>query len=61
MKHTYKTPSILIVRLASERALLEGSLYKYDTKVTGSNGGWVKEDVTSTTSRYDVWDDDWSD
>ncbi len=61
MKQTYKTPAILIVKLAAERALLEGSLQKFDTQpqVTGTNGGWAKEDASST-SGYNVWDDDWS-
>ena len=60
MKRTYKTPSILIVKLASKQAMLQNSL-PMDSETTITNeadGSWVKSDRSS--SRYDVWDDDWS-
>ena len=32
-----------------------------EREVTGTDGGWVKgESSTSSTSSYNVWDDDWS-
>ena len=60
MKRTYKTPSILIVKLASKQAMLESSLPMDSGKTINeeANGSWVKSDRSS--SRYDVWDDDWS-
>jgi hypothetical protein len=41
---------------------LNDSLMISTSENTVENGGWVKEDATSSTSRdsYNVWDDDWS-
>ncbi|MBO4907057.1 MAG: hypothetical protein J5486_08520 [Bacteroidaceae bacterium] len=60
MKRIYNSPAILIVKLASERALLEGSLQINNTTV--NQDAWVKQDASnsSSSSNYNVWNDDWS-
>ncbi len=59
MKKTYIHPALIIVRVATEGRILEGSLYMNNSRtVTGTNGGWVKSDRSRDS--YNVWDDDWS-
>lgn len=57
MKTVYQSPVVRTIEMNVSDSLL---LSTSETEVSGTNGGWVKEDVTNTTSRYNVWDDDWS-
>ena len=58
MKKTYISPELLVVKLTTERVLLEGSLQLYSTTVEDDLGGWVKED-NSPISGSNVWDEEW--
>jgi len=40
--------------------MIAESLGLHDSQAIGSSGGWVKEDNTSSTPSYNVWNDDWS-
>ena len=58
MKKTYIIPELQIIKMHMQDSIL---LYTSETTVEGDNGGWVKQDVTSTTrDSYNVWGDDWS-
>ena len=59
MKTIYQSPKVYILEIqASDHILLNTS----DTKISGENGGWVKEDpLNPSKPHYDVWDDDWRD
>lgn len=58
MKTVYQIPALRIVEMAMQDSLL---LSTSETKVEGTSGGWVKEDVVSTQDKsYNVWDDNWS-
>ena len=60
MKKTYIIPVLSVVTLELENRLLADSygVYRNAAAVTGENGGWAKD--ATTTSGYNVWDDDWS-
>lgn len=58
---TYKKPSILIVKLQSTQHLMDlsgGGTTSVSNRYADDDG-FVKEDVSSSSS-YNVWDDDWS-
>ena len=58
MKKAYITPETLLMRIASEKLIAE-SIGINEKRAT--SGGWVKEDNTSSSSSsYNVWNDDWS-
>ncbi len=58
MKKIYQTPELQIITMHLHDSLM---LAQSETTVSGSKGGWVKEDVSSTSrDSYNVWDDDWS-
>jgi len=59
MKRQYITPGLLVVKLTSVHALLEGSLLMSGNTVTDSNGGWTREYDNSSISNKNVWDDEW--
>ena len=62
MKKTYKTPVTKLVRLnggAYCQSLIIGSGVTPAGRGNGTD--LVKEDNVSSSSRYNVWDDDWSD
>ena len=60
MKKTYISPTLQIVKINCEKLIAE-SYGIYGQSVSNENGGWVKgESSPSSTSRYNVWDDDWS-
>ena len=62
MKKQYITPGLLVVKLTSEHALLEGSLLMSGNTVTDSNGGWTREyevPISSNSGSSSVWDDEW--
>ena len=62
MKKIYQNPTTLIVKLnggAVCDALVVGSGLTSSTRGDGTD--LVKEDNVSSSSRYNVWDDDWSD
>lgn len=60
MKRIYIAPILQVVTIHTERLVAE-SIAKYDTGsdgtvlVKGNNGS-----TTSSSSSYNVWDDDWS-
>ena len=59
MKKTYKSPKALIVELQINNSLL---LSTSETNVSGTNGGWVKEqagDDTPSITDKNVWDEEW--
>ena len=59
MKKTYISPELVAVELHSRSTVLSGSLVIDGTKtVSGTNGGWVKEDNTSIND-VNVWDEEW--
>ena len=59
MKKTYRSPELVAVELHSRSTVLSGSLVIDGTKtVSGTNGGWVKEDNTSIND-VNVWDEEW--
>ena len=58
MKKTYISPELLVVKLTTERVLLEGSLQLNSTTVSGDLGGWVKED-NGPIGNVNVWDEEW--
>ena len=60
MKKTYIIPQMQLTVVDCESLIAE-SLIIGDGTATGEDGGWVKQDVTSTTrDSYNVWGDDWS-
>jgi len=59
MKKTYQSPEALIVKIQVHESLL---LSTSETKVSGSSGGWVKEQVVddnSTINDKSLWDEEW--
>ena len=61
MKKTYIAPTFVAVELRSKSQILSGSLIIDGTKtVSGTSGGWVKEDYNSNTvNDVNVWDNEW--
>ena len=61
MKKIYQAPEVQIIEMQIQDSVM---LTTSDRTVEGTNGGWVKGESTSSssssTSRYNVWDDDWS-
>ena len=58
MKKTYISPELLVVKLASKRAFLEGSLQLTDALVEDEFGGWIKEENSPITDKS-IWDEEW--
>lgn len=59
MKNSYISPAINIVELRLHRPFMD-VMSVYDKEITNEEHvGLVKGESTST-SRYNVWDDDWS-
>ena len=60
MKKIYMIPTTTTVAVNVVSSILEGSLQMIND--TTSDGGWVKGDRGSRSSRqdYNVWNDDWS-
>ncbi len=58
MKKTYIIPALLVVTVATEGRLLDGSLQISNN--SGETDAFVKEQSTAGASHYSVWDDDWS-
>ena len=59
MKKTYISPELVAVELHSRSTVLSGSLVIDGTKtVSGTDGGWVKEESSSVTNKS-VWDEEW--
>ena len=59
MKKTYISPKALIVKIQIHNSLL---LSTSETQVSGTKGGWVKEQVNndnSTISDKNLWDEEW--
>ncbi len=56
MKKTYKSPKALIVELQINKSLL---LTMSNNTVLDDNGGWVKEENTTTIGDNNVWDSEW--
>ena len=59
MKKTYIIPSFKLTTMGCETLIAESITVNGDNTTSGTSGGWVKEDNNSQ-SRYNVWDDDWS-
>lgn len=59
MKKAYIIPKLELTYMVCVQMIAE-SLGIHDSHATVSNGGWVKEDNTSSNSSYNVWNDDWS-
>lgn len=58
MKRIYQAPELQITEIQMQDGILLGTS---EREVTGTDGGWVKgESSSSSTSSYNVWDDDWS-
>ena len=57
MKKTYISPEFLLIELRCTEILAE-SIVIDDGTATGSNGGWAKEENTSTTNKS-IWDEEW--
>ena len=57
MKKIYKSPRILVVRLASTRAFLQSSYTINNTE--SSTDAWTREYDNSSISNKNVWDDEW--
>lgn len=61
MKKIYIIPEMQLTQLACESLIAESVVVDGQKTATGTSGGWVKEDATSTSrDSYNVWDDDWS-
>ena len=61
MKKTYIIPNTKVVQLHTCHLLMQSTLDVYQSG-TGNGTVLIKEDnVSSSSSRYNVWDDDWSD
>ena len=60
MKKTYSIPKTIITAIAPARLIAE-SFTKGQETFNSSSMKYVKEDNVSSSSRYNVWDDDWSD
>ncbi len=59
MKKTYISPNTLVVELRCKNCILADSLQMFSsTTVEDSNGGWVKEEQTGSSSGS-IWDDEW--
>jgi len=59
MKKAYIIPKLELTHMVCVQMIAE-SLGIHDSQAIGSSGGWVKEDNTSSTPSYNVWNDDWS-
>ena len=60
MNKIYVSPTTTVVKVNVRSSLMNLSVNS--AEISSSNGGLVKEDnVSSSSSRYNVWDDDWSD
>ena len=61
MKKIYQAPEVQIIEMQIQDSVM---LATSEQEVAGTNGGWVKGESTSSSSsspsRYNVWDDDWS-
>ena len=57
MKKTYISPSIHIVKVELTSPLMQIS--RSEAEINEANAGLVKG-TSSSTPRYNVWDDDWS-
>lgn len=57
MKKTYICPEFLLVELRCSQMLAE-SYTRSETQVSGTSGGWVKEENTTITDK-NVWDEEW--
>ena len=53
MKKIYLQPKLVVVNVNIRSSILEGSLTKFDKTVSGSNGGWARED-----NSWDIWGTD---
>ena len=58
MKKTYIIPALYITRIRVESMIAESYAIN-DNSVSVDRGGFVKGE-SSSPSRYNVWDDDWS-
>ena len=58
MKKTYISPEVLTVQVGTMHMIAESLFVDYaagtDKKVTGTSGGWAKENKA-----YNVWDEEW--
>jgi hypothetical protein len=57
MKKIYISPELLVVKLSSERAVLQNS-YEICNEQT-ETAGWTKEYNNSSISGKNVWDEEW--
>ena len=57
MKKIYISPEILVVKLSSDRAILQSSYEIVNEKA--DRGGWTKEYDNSSISGKNVWEDEW--
>ncbi|MBO4840744.1 MAG: hypothetical protein J5524_06555 [Bacteroidaceae bacterium] len=57
MKKIYKSPELLVVKLSSERELLQSS-YVISSE-QAEDAGWTKEYNNSSISNQNVWDEEW--
>ena len=57
MKKIYISPELLVVRLSSERAVLQNSYEICDDQT--ETAGWTKEYNNSSISGKNVWDEEW--
>ena len=59
MKKKYINPTIEVVKIEMQSALMDMS--RSEKEISSENAGLVKGDnSSSSSSRYNVWDDDWS-
>lgn len=59
MNKIYVSPTTTVVKVNVRSSLMNLSVN--DNEINSNNAGLVKEDnISSSSSRYNVWDDDWS-
>ena len=58
MKKTYISPEFILVELRGIQMLAESLGVDNNTTVSGTSGGWAKEDNT-TISDKSLWDEEW--
>lgn len=59
MKKTYIIPEMQLMVVDCEKLIAESLVVSGSGTAQGDDGGWVKENNSSTPS-YNVWDDDWN-
>ena len=60
MKTQYITPSIHVFHVEVQNALMQYSTAISNKEIDAANAGLVKDGGTTSSSSYNVWNDDWS-